>query len=101
VHFERGFLRPGGEPGTIELCLAHPIGVTEIAHGHLDGTSFELTAEPGGIERTETGLDVRGLQRRYRVDDDTLTYALDMATVATPMTLHLESTLRRAPETPG
>ena len=30
VHFERGFLRPGADPGTIELVLAHPIGVTEV-----------------------------------------------------------------------
>jgi hypothetical protein len=43
-------------------------------------------------------LDVRGLRRRYRLDGDILTYTIDMATGATPMTLHLEATLRREPE---
>ena len=95
VHFERGFLRPGGSPGSIELCLAHPIGVTEVAHGTLDGTVFDLTATAAGIARTETGLPVEGLHRRYRVEGDDLTYALDMATADTPMTLHLEASLRR------
>jgi hypothetical protein len=95
VHFERGFLRPGGVPRSIELCLAHPIGVTEAAHGTIDGTAIELTATAAGIGRTETGLEVEGLRRRYRVEGDELTYRLDMATAGTPMTLHLEATLRR------
>jgi hypothetical protein len=96
VHFERGFLRPGGAPGSLELCLAHPIGVTEIAHGALDGAAFELAATEDEIVRAETGLDVRGVRRRYRVAGDELTYRLDMATGDTPMTLHLQATLRRA-----
>jgi hypothetical protein len=95
VHFERGFLRPGGVPGSLELVLAHPIGLTEVAHGALDGTAFELTATAEGIARAETGLAVEGLRRRYRVQGDELTYQLDMETADTPMTLHLEATLRR------
>ena len=42
-------------------------------------------------------MDVTGLTRRYRIDGDTLTYELDMATSATPMTRHLDATLRRVP----
>jgi hypothetical protein len=95
VHFERGFLRPGEAPGWLELCLAHPIGVTEMAHGRLDGSSFDLTSDEADIGHTRTGLDVRGLRRRYRVEDDGLSYALDMATGDTPMAFHLEATLRR------
>lgn len=95
VHFERGFLRPGARPDRLELCLAHPIGVTEVAHGTLRGTAFDLTATAAGILRAETGLEVEGLRRRYRVEGDDLTYQLDMATAGTPMTLHLEATLRR------
>ena len=34
---------------------------------------------------------------RYRIEGDTLTYELDMATGATPVTRHLEATLRRVP----
>jgi THAP4-like, heme-binding beta-barrel domain len=96
VHFERGFLRPGATPSSLELVLAHPIGVTEVAHGTLHGTVFELTATAAGIARAETGLEVEGVRRRYRIDGDALTYQLDMATADTPMTLHLEATLRRA-----
>jgi nitrobindin-like protein len=95
VHFERGFLRPGGMRGAIELCLAHPIGVTEVAHGTLDGTTLDLIASDDGIGRSHSGLDVAAVRRRYRVEHDELTYQLDLATDTTPMTLHLEATLRR------
>lgn len=95
LHFERGFLRPGAAPGDVELVLAHPIGVTEVAHGRLDGNELRLKGEEVGITRAATGSDVRGLERRYAVDGDTLTYELDMATGTTPLTLHLTGTLRR------
>ena len=95
VHFERGFLRPGEAPGTLELCVAHPLGLTEVGHGSLAGSTIELSASAGGIGRTATGMDVTGLTRRYRIDGDTLTYELDMATSATSMTRHLDATLRR------
>jgi THAP4-like, heme-binding beta-barrel domain len=95
VHFERGFLRPGGSPSSVELCLAHPIGVTEVAHGTLVGTTLEFAATPRDVARTHTGMEVRGVARRYRVERDELSYQLDLATAETPMALHLEATLRR------
>ena len=48
LHFERGFLRPGATPGRVELCLAHPLGLTEVAEGTLDGTAIELAASTTG-----------------------------------------------------
>jgi len=81
--------------GEVELVLAHPIGVTEVAHGRLDGAELRLRGEELAIGRAATGLDVRGLERRYRIDGDALTYEIDMATGATPMTLHLTGSLRR------
>lgn len=95
LHFERGFLRPGARAGEVELVLAHPIGVTEVAHGMVDDGGILLRGEEFGIGRAATGLDVRGLERRYRVDGDGLTYEIDMATGTTPMTLHLTGSLRR------
>jgi hypothetical protein len=95
LHFERGFLRPGEAAGSLELCLAHPLGLTEVAHGALADTAFDLSATEADIGRTATGMDVTGLARRYRVEGDTLTYELDMATSETPMTRHLDATLRR------
>ena len=95
LHFERGFLRPGATAGEVELVLAHPIGVTEVAHGSVDGGDIRLRGEELAIGRAATGLDVRGLERRYRVDGDSLSYEIDMATGTTPMTLHLTADLRR------
>jgi hypothetical protein len=92
IHFERGFLRPG-EPGRIELTLAHPIGLTEIAEGTLDGTAFELAST--GVGRTTTSLSTTAVIRRYRVDGDVMRYRTDMATDETPMALHLEAELHK------
>jgi hypothetical protein len=97
VHFERGFLRPGADLGAIELVLAHPIGVTEVSHGRIDGTTLTLEAGRDDVGRTATGLHVSGLRRRYATDGDTMTYTLDMATDETEMTLHLEGAARRQP----
>jgi hypothetical protein len=96
IHMERGFLRPGDD-GEWELTLAHPLGLTEVAHGRLEGKRLTFVAGAGAIGRTRTGLDVTALERRYVVDGDTLSYAIDMATERTPMTLHLEASLRRQP----
>jgi THAP4-like, heme-binding beta-barrel domain len=37
IHLERGFLRPSG-PGRVELVLAHPIGITEVSVGRVEGS---------------------------------------------------------------
>ncbi len=92
IHFERGFLRPGND-GLIELTLAHPLGLTEVSEGPLEGTGLMLTSS--AIGRTTTGMDVVGVVRRYHVDGDRLGYETDMATERTPMTLHLTAELRR------
>ncbi len=42
LHLERGFLRPGATPDSLELCLAHPLGLTEVAHGELRDGTIEL-----------------------------------------------------------
>jgi hypothetical protein len=92
LHLERGFLRPGG-PGRVELTLAHPLGLTEIAEGALDGTAIAL--ESRTIGRTGTGSSVRAVRRRYRVDGDELTYELDLEMDEVPMSRHLDATLYR------
>lgn len=92
IHFERGFLRPG-EPGRVELTLAHPLGLTEIAEGALDGTVLELVSCE--IGRTTTGMDAVALIRRYRVQGDSLRYETEMQTERTPMNRHLDAELHR------
>lgn len=95
LHFERGFLRLGATPGDVELILAHPLGLTEISEGRIDGADLVFASEAVG--RTRTGSAVSGLARRYRVEGDRLTYELDMAMDETPMTRHLVAELRRDP----
>jgi hypothetical protein len=93
LHFERGFLRIGAEPGSLELALAHPLGLTEVSEGRIDGSDLFFTSDT--IGRTRTGSAVSGLERRYHVDGDRLTYELDMAMDEIPMTRHLAAELRR------
>lgn len=95
LHLERGFLRPGTNPGSWELTLAHPLGLTEVAHGRLGGADLAFAST--SIGRTYTGSAVSGLERRYHLEGDRLTYELDMAMDETPMTRHLVAELHRLP----
>lgn len=94
LHLERGFVRPGRE-GAYELTLAHPLGLTEVAHGRVRGLAMEFDTGVGDVRRTATGMHVVALSRRYEVDGDVLRYSLDMTTDATPQTRHLDAVLRR------
>jgi hypothetical protein len=93
LHFERGFIRPAG-PARVEVVLAHPLGLTEVAEGTLEGGALDVASTAMG--RTSTGDRVTGLVRRWRAAGDVLTYELDMETETTPMALHLAGELRRA-----
>ncbi len=92
LHFERGFVRPAA-PGRVELVLAHPLGLTEVAEGTLEGTV--MTTASTAMGRTTTGDPVIELVRRWRVDGDRLSVELDMATEMTPLARHLTGELRR------
>ncbi|MEA2520842.1 MAG: hypothetical protein QOI81_488 [Actinomycetota bacterium] len=93
LHFERGFLRPGVDPGQVELALAHPLGITEIATGTVAGGAVAFTSTSMG--RTPSGDAVTGLARRYQVDGDSLTYEVDMAMDQVPMVIHVSGRLQR------
>ena len=92
LHFERGTLRPVGE-GRVDLALAHPIGVAEVAEGTIEGTT--LTTRSTSIVRTATGSPVTEIERRYRLEDGKLAYELDMATDGVERTFHVRATLDR------
>jgi hypothetical protein len=94
LHFERGFLRPGSGPGTVELTLAHPLGLTEIAEGSIRGTHIDVAST--SVASTSTGAPVTRLERRIEVDGDRLRYELRMATAEVLLTLHLAADLHRA-----
>ena len=82
LHFERGFWRPGSTALDVELTLAHPLGLTEVAEGGLrvDGevTTIELALRT--VARTSTGMAVSALRRRYEIEGDAMRYEIDMAT---------------------
>jgi nitrobindin-like protein len=92
LHFERGTLRPVGD-GKVDLTLAHPIGVAEVAEGTVEGTTVSLRST--AVARTETGSPVTEIERRYRLEGERLSYELDMATEGVARTFHVRATLGR------
>jgi hypothetical protein len=92
LHFERGTLRPLGE-GRVDLALAHPIGVAEVAEGTVEGTT--VTLHSTAVVRTATGSPVTEIGRRYRVERGGLSYELDMAMEGVARTFHVRATLAR------
>jgi hypothetical protein len=92
LHFERGVLRPLGD-GRVDLTLAHPIGVAEVAEGTVDGKTVTLRST--AIARTPTGSPVTEVERRYRLEGDELSYELDMAMEDVARTFHVRAALAR------
>lgn len=92
LHFERGTLRHVGH-GRVDLTLAHPIGVAEVAEGTLEGTT--ITTRSTSIARAATGSPVTEIERRYRLEGRALAYELDMATDGVARTFHVRATLER------
>lgn len=98
LHAETGYWRVVAS-GEVELVLAHPTGVTEIATGTLRAASetaavvVELVSTVVGL--TPTAQSVTGLERSIRLHGDLLDYSLRMAAVGEPMTHHLAASLRR------
>jgi hypothetical protein len=93
LHFERGFLRPGG-PGRVEVTLAHPLGIVEVAEGTLAGQVVDVSST--GLALTATGSQVTGLRRRLEVAGDVLRYELWMAMRGERPARHLVGELERA-----
>ena len=99
MHAEVGYLRAPA-PGRIELVLAHPTGVAEIAEGTLSVEQglIEIELEATNIGRTGSAKEVTALGRSIRVDGDELTYTLRMGAVGQPLQGHLTATLHRKKE---
>ena len=93
IYFERGFLRPAG-PGIVELLLAHPIGITEVAVGTVDGGVIELSSTAVGL--TPSASPVTELRRRIVARGDELSFELEMAMEGVELQWHVGSTLNRA-----
>lgn len=92
MHMERGMWR-AHEDGAVDVTLAHPIGVTEIAEGTVDGGAIRLTS--ARLQIGSRGDPVATLRREYHVAGDELTYRIHLATPDVPLFEHLIGTLRR------
>jgi hypothetical protein len=92
LHFERGTIRALGA-GRVDLALAHPIGVAEVAEGTVDGTAVGLRST--AVVRTATGSPVTEIERRYRMEGARLVYELEMAMEGVTRTFHVRATLER------
>lgn len=92
LHAETGYWRLGPDR-TVELVLAHPTGVVEVASGFLDGTGVKLRSTT--LTGTPTAKEITAIERDFAVVGDRLTYELRMAAVGQPLTLHLQARLHR------
>jgi len=96
AHAEVGYLRAVGG-GRVELVLAHPSGIAELAEGtteELDG-GIRLHLRSTGVTHTTTAKDVTRLERRIEVIGDVLHYELAMAAVEQGHQHHLSGELHR------
>jgi hypothetical protein len=99
AHAEVGYLRGVGG-GRVELVLAHPTGVAELAEGEVvpgpgEG-ALTLHLRSTDIVTTATAKDVRTLERRITLAGDTLRYELAMGAVGQVHQHHLAAELTRS-----
>ncbi len=96
LHAETGYLRVPSA-GRVELVLAHPTGVTEIARERCrrGEATIEMELVATTIGRTASAKEMTALSRSIRVEGDELTYTVHMGAVGQPLQQHLTATLHR------
>jgi hypothetical protein len=77
----------------VELVLAHPIGIVEVAEGTVREGVIEVSTT--SIAQTSTAKIVTELTRRLQVTGDELRYELHMAMRDIALTSHVRSRLSR------
>ena len=79
LHFERGFLRPGGRGGRRGADPGSPTRAwPRCPRAPSSDGAMSLVSTSMG--RTGTGMAVVGVERRYRIGEDEIAYEIDMAT---------------------
>lgn len=94
LHAEAGFWRMTG-PDRVELVVAHPTGIVEVAEGTMVGSAIRLRST--AVARTASAKEVTAIERDFALRDDSLRYMLRMAAVGQPLTHHLAAELHRVP----
>ena len=98
LHGEAGYLRVP-RPGSVELIVAHPNGITEIEAGTyaLTGGLIEVELSSTAIGLAPSAKEVTALGRSLRIDGDELSYTLRMGGMGQPLQDHLVAVLHRRP----
>jgi hypothetical protein len=92
LHSESGYWRtPGGN--RVELVIAHPTGVVEVAEGEIDGATIRLATTT--IGRSASAKEVSAIERTLEIAPGALRYSVRMAAVGQPLTLHLRGELKK------
>jgi hypothetical protein len=96
AHAEAGYLRGTGG-SRVELVLAHPTGIAELAEGEVAATEAGLALRLASVAvaRTATAKEVTRVERTITVEGDILRYELSMAAVGQPHQHHLAAELQR------
>jgi hypothetical protein len=96
AHAEAGYLRGTGG-NHVELVLAHPTGIAELAEGEVEATEggLALRLASVAVTRTTSAKEVTRVDRTITVEGDVLRYELSMAAVGQPHQHHLAAELQR------
>jgi len=77
----------------VELVLAHPLGIAEVAEGTIEGQLIEVATS--AVSLSTTASPVTELRRRIEVRGDALSYELHMAMRDIALTSHVWARLTR------
>jgi hypothetical protein len=93
LHGEAGYLR-SPRAGWVELVVAHPTGVVEVAEGSLHGSSLRLRSSL--VAGTGSAKEVTIIERDFDFEPGLIRYSLRMAAVGQPLAHHLQARLQKA-----
>jgi hypothetical protein len=97
MHSETGYVRVPA-PGTVEIVMAHPTGLTEVYVGGIvtDDDLLVIDVRSTSIGSTLSAKDVVATERTFSLSGDELRYTFRMAAVGRALQHHLSATLRRS-----